>query len=154
MQDGAAHSDARGARFQHAVHVVLGDPPDRKPWKRGRLGCMANVTQPRKLGLGEFLGRAGEDGPDAEVAAPARIAASSCDRSWVETPISAAGPMIAPGVARRQIVLAHMHAVAARESGEVNPVVHDEWHPRLRRQDTDLSRRRSSSRSGRPFSRY
>ena len=44
-----------------------------------------------------------------------------------------------PGVANRQIFLAEVDAVAAREPGQVHPIVQDQRNARLRGQDSNLA---------------
>ncbi len=44
-----------------------------------------------------------------------------------------------PGVADREVVLAEMNAVAARQPGQVGPVVHDQGYAGLGRQNAHLA---------------
>ena len=103
----------------------------------------ATAREPDRLVAGG-LGRRREDRADREIGDRLRQRARRSDPAvCVEKPTIASGPIDAPDVSRRQVVLADVHAVGAGQHGDVGAIVDDQLRRRAARASSAIARPRA-----------
>ena len=123
----------RGPAFSSVI------PPMANQGSEVASAARRTYSRPASSGSENSLVCAREDGPDPQIARARQDRGIELDSVVGRDTDERGRAQDPPGVARRQVVLAKVHAVAAREPGKVDPVVHDQRHPRLGRQDPDLA---------------
>src|SRR5262249_53095804 len=139
LDDGGADGDAGGAGIEDALDVRLGNSADGEPGEVRGLGDGLDVGQPGKIGLGELLGGAGENGANAKIAGTGEHSGVKLRTFVGRDSDQQVRADDSPGVTDREILLPQVHSVGAGKARQVGPIVEDEPGLRLGGQDPDFT---------------